>query len=64
MEIKHVCFDCGAILAVHEHASYQELKTCLTGVKPLCRECANWPGSPLPSEEIRGQEGKHSQRDS
>ena len=55
MELKHVCCDCGAILAVHQHGSYQEVKTCLAGMKPLCQECASWPDSPLPSEEPRGQ---------
>src|SRR5215471_5212381 len=38
------------ILAVHQHASYQEVKTCLAGMKPPCRECASWPGCPLPPE--------------
>src|SRR5689334_208484 len=32
VEIKHVCQLCGEIMAVHEHASYQEVKTCLAGM--------------------------------
>jgi hypothetical protein len=47
MEIKHCCADCGQVLAVHDHASYQEIKDCLAGMKPLCPECASWPGSTL-----------------
>ena len=62
MEIEHVCCDCGAILAVHQHASYQEVKTCLAGMKPLCRKCASWPESPLPPEGTRGQESNHAHR--
>jgi hypothetical protein len=56
MEVKHVCLDCGEVLAVHEHASYQEVKTCLAGMKPLCPACASWPRSPLPGG-TRGQQG-------
>ena len=62
MEIKHVCCDCGAILAVHQHASYQEVKTCLAGMKPLCPKCASWPESPLP-DGTRGQESNHAPKD-
>ena len=32
MEIKHVCQSCGEVMAVHEHASYQEVKDRCTGV--------------------------------
>jgi hypothetical protein len=56
MEIKHVCQSCGEIMAVHEHSNYQEVKDCLRGMKPLCGECASWPGCPLPTGS-RGQEG-------
>src|SRR5262249_7490536 len=50
----------GEVMAVHEHRSYQEDKTCLRGIKALCSECASWPGSPLPlpAEGTRGQKGE------
>jgi hypothetical protein len=35
----HVCQSCASVLAVHQHASYQEVKDCLAGMKPLCSEC-------------------------
>jgi hypothetical protein len=54
--IKHCCSDCGEVLAVHEHANYQEVKDCLAGMKALCNECASWPGVPLPQERKQGQE--------
>jgi hypothetical protein len=56
VEIKHVCQLCGEVMAVHEHASYQEVKTCLAGMKPLCDPCASDTGSPLPATGTRGQE--------
>jgi hypothetical protein len=55
LEIKHVCQSCGEVMAVHEHASYQEIKDCQAGMR-LCRECASWPGCPLPTDGQRGQE--------
>ena len=56
LQIKHVCQSCGEVIEVHEHANYQEVKDCLRGMKPLCRECDSWPGCPLPSAGTRGQE--------
>ena len=61
MEIKHVCCDCGAVLAVHQHGSYQEVKTCLAGMRPLCDACHSWPGCQLPSQGTRGREGSNAQ---
>ena len=58
MEIKHCCADCGAVLAVHEHDSYQEVKDCLAGMRSLCDVCHSWPGCPLPPERERRQEVK------
>lgn len=55
--VVHVCQSCAVILAVHTHHSYAEIKNCLRGMKPLCSQCDSWPGSPLPSEGTRGQEG-------
>lgn len=46
MEVKHCCVGCGEVMEVHEHASYQEIKDCLTGMYALCAQCAGWPGSP------------------
>ena len=57
MEVKHCCVDCGQVMAVHEHSSYQEIKDCLAGMRPLCDSCRSWPGCPLPSYGTRGQEG-------
>ena len=48
MEIKHVCQSCGEVMEVHEHSSWLEIKECDCHRKPLCDECARWPGSPLP----------------
>jgi hypothetical protein len=59
MQITHTCQSCNAVMAVHEHSSYQVVKNCLGGMKPLCNECARWPGSPLPQERTRGQENQH-----
>ena len=53
MQIKHCCADCGEVMAVHEHASYQEIKDCLAGMRALCDACRSWPGSPLPEDGIR-----------
>ena len=50
MQIKHVCQSCGEVMEVHEHSSYQEIKTCLRGLKPLCPECRRYFGCPLPEE--------------
>ena len=57
MQIKHCCADCGEVLAVHEHASYQEIKDCLAGTRPRCNACASWPGCPLP-DGTRAAEGQ------
>lgn len=54
MQIKHVCESCGEVLAVCEHPNYQSVKDCR--MRPLCAECASWPGCPLPSEGTREQE--------
>ncbi len=56
MEVKHVCLDCGDVIAVHEHSSWQQIKECQAGMKALCPACASWPGCPLPPERMRGQE--------
>jgi hypothetical protein len=45
-EVKHCCVDCGAVIEVHEHSSWQEIKDCQAGMRALCRECASWPGCP------------------
>jgi hypothetical protein len=47
MEVRHVCESCGELLAVHEHANYQQVKDCRGTMRPLCNECASWPGCPL-----------------
>ena len=57
MEIKHCCADCGEVIAVHEHANYLEVKTCLKGMRPLCPECASWPGSPSAGAEAGRRQG-------
>jgi hypothetical protein len=64
MQIKHTCRDCGEVMEVHEHNSWLEIKLCDRHRKALCIQCRSWPGSPLPSEEKRGQEGNHAQLDS
>jgi hypothetical protein len=46
MEIKHCCADCGEVIAVHEHNSWQEIKDCQAGMRALCALCASWPGCP------------------
>jgi hypothetical protein len=57
MEVKHCCVDCGQVMAVHEHSSYQEIKNCLTGMRPMCDLCQRWLGSLLAQERERWQEG-------
>ena len=46
MQIKHVCLDCGEVVAVHDHNSWQEIKDCQAGMRALCDQCRSWPGSP------------------
>jgi hypothetical protein len=60
MEVRHVCESCGELLAVHEHANYQQVKDCRGTMRPLCNECASWPGCPLPEAGTRGQEVNRS----
>jgi hypothetical protein len=57
MRVIHTCTSCNATIAVCEHANYQEQKTCQRTLKPLCAQCASWPGCPLPEDGKRGQEG-------
>lgn len=54
MEIKHCCEDCGDVLVVHDHTSYQEVKDCRTAMRPLCDTCGSWLGCPLPAAGTRG----------
>lgn len=56
MKIKHVCESCGEVMAVHDHASYQEIKDCQRGMRALCDGCRGWPGSPLAEDGKRGQD--------
>jgi hypothetical protein len=56
MEVKHCCADCGEVIAVHEHSSWQQIKDCQAGMRALCVACASWPGCPLPKDGPRGQE--------
>jgi hypothetical protein len=56
VEVTHCCIDCGQVMAVHEHSSYQEIKDCLAGMRPLCDAYRSWSGCPLPSPGTRGQE--------
>jgi hypothetical protein len=44
MEVKHCCGDCGEVIAVHEHNSWEQIKDCQAGMRALCAECASWPG--------------------
>jgi hypothetical protein len=46
MEVKHCCADCGEVIVVHEHSSWQEIKDCQAGMRALCASCSSWPGSP------------------
>ena len=53
--VRYVCAACGELLAVHEHASYQEVKDCLAAIKPLCPTCASRPGCPCRKRGSRGR---------
>ena len=55
-EVKHCCVDCGAVMEVHEHSSWQEIKDCDLNRRALSDACQSWPGCPLPSEGKRGRE--------
>jgi hypothetical protein len=33
MEVKHCCADCGEVIAVHEHSSWQQIKDCQAGMR-------------------------------
>jgi hypothetical protein len=37
LQIKHVCQSCGGVMAVHEHANYQQVKDCLAGYASAVR---------------------------
>lgn len=54
MEVKHVCQDCGEVMAVHDHTSYQGVKNCLRGMRALCDECRRYIGCPLPVDSKEG----------
>jgi len=41
MEIKHCCADCGEVIAVHQHSSWQEIKDCQAGMRALCAACSS-----------------------
>jgi hypothetical protein len=56
MEIKHCCTSCFTVIAVHQHASWEEIKECQAALGELCAECRSWPGCPLPVDGTRGQE--------
>ncbi len=36
MEVKHCCADCGEVIVVHEHSSWQEIKDCDRNRRALC----------------------------
>jgi hypothetical protein len=60
MEVKHCCADCGEVMAVHEHSSWQEIKDCVAGTRALCDSCRQWPQSPrLPRVGTRRQEDSY-----
>ena len=54
MKMMHCCGDCGEIMAVPEHSSWQEIKDCDRTQRALCDARRSWPGSPLPTEGTRG----------
>jgi hypothetical protein len=59
VQIKHACQSCGAVMEVHNHDSWLEIKLCDRNRRALCAECDSWPGSPKPlaPEGTRSQEG-------
>jgi hypothetical protein len=42
MKVTHCCADCGEVMAVHEHSSWQEIKECDRKQRPLCDACRCW----------------------
>src|SRR5580658_994831 len=36
MKMTHCCADCGEVMAVHEHSSWQEIKDCDRNPRALC----------------------------
>jgi len=57
MQVKHVCQDGGALLAVHFHDNWQQVKDCRKGMRRLCDDCRPFPGCPLP-QRTRVQESQ------
>jgi hypothetical protein len=57
--VVHVCVGCGEKMVVHQHSSWQAIKTCDAGRRALCDQCASWPECPLPEAGTRGQ-GNHN----
>jgi len=55
MQIKHVYQSCGTVMMVCDHANYQTVKDCQAGMKPLCPDCASWPGSPSARADAGGK---------
>lgn len=51
-EIKHVCRDCGEVIAVHFHNSWESIKACLLTMRVQCEQCRLWPGSPVNGGKI------------
>ena len=51
-EVKHCCADCGDVIEVHEHSSWQEIKDCQAGMRALC-ERARAGQDALPLERTR-----------
>ncbi len=56
MEVKHCCADCGEVIVVHFHNSWQEIKDCLAGMRGLCAQCNSWPECPSAQQADAGTE--------
>ncbi len=53
--IKYCCADCGEVIVVHFHNSWQEIKDCQRGMRALCDACRSWPGCPSAREADAGR---------
>jgi len=59
VEVKHCRIDCGKVMAVHEHSSYQEVKDCLASMRPCVMSAGRGQGARYPNTRRSGTRLKH-----
>ena len=54
-----MCADCGEVIAVHEHSSWQEIKDCQARTPSFVCSVSELAGMPVRRSGGRGQEVKY-----